>query len=68
MSCSSQVPNSTEKPVALFSGKNRSSQEMFFRQKIFRQNINRFWETTNLYSDSLTPENSIKSFLEEHRD
>ena len=48
-------------PVALFSCKSKSSQEAVSDRKIFLQNINKFWETTNRNLDSL-----IRKFLSHH--
>ena len=53
VSNSSQVPKSTKRPVALFSNKNRSNQESFSDSEDFLQDINKFWETMNRYSDIL---------------
>ena len=53
MSSSSQDPKSTGKPVVLFSSRNRSNEEMSSDRANFPQDINRFWETVNRYSDSL---------------
>ena len=67
MSSSSQVPKSTEKPVALFSSKSKSSQEAF-SENIFLQNINRCWETRKFDSDSLIRKILSDHFLNNNRD
>ena len=62
------VRESTGKPVALCSNRRKSSQEASSDREIFPQNINRFLETMNLYSNSPAMKNLMKSFLEEHSD
>ena len=52
MSRSSQDPKSTGRPRCVVFKQKQVGSRNVFRQKIFPQDINRFWETMNRYSDS----------------
>ena len=68
MSSSSQDPKSTRKPVALFSSKNRSNKEKFSdREDSSSEHQQARGKNEPLFRFS-HPENSVNSFLEEHRD
>ena len=67
MSSSSQVPKSTVKPVALFSGTKQVESRHVFRQKIFLRKSTGLGNNEPLFRFS-HPENSVKSLLEGLRD